>query len=95
MNTKYPCLPSQLKDEKNYVFLVRKEHTYWQILNSVELGLFEEVKKLREIGVGHVFLDLEKDVGNTVKIYRALLSSKVVSISKKGYTKGHWEKGVE
>ncbi|HLD72043.1 MAG TPA: peptidase U32 family protein [Candidatus Nanoarchaeia archaeon] len=95
MNTKYPCLPSQLKDEKNYVFLVRKEHTYWQILNSVELGLFEEVKKLREIGVGHVFLDLEKDVGNTVKIYRALLSGKVVSISKKGYTKGHWEKGVE
>ncbi|MBI4980455.1 U32 family peptidase [Candidatus Woesearchaeota archaeon] len=95
MNTKYSCLPSQLKDEKSYVFPVRKESGYWQVLNSVELGLFEEVKRLREAGIGRIFLDLEKDIAATVKTYREVLSGKAVSVSKRGYTKGHWEKGVE
>lgn len=95
MNTKYEKLPSTLKDEKNYTFPVRKEHTYYQILNSVELGLFEEVLKLKQTGINKIFLDLEKDVSATVKIYRALLDGKSISASKRGYTKGHWEKGVE
>ncbi len=95
MNTKYEKLPSALKDEKNYTFPVRQEHTYWQILNSVELGLFEEVLKLRNSGINKVFLDLEKDVAATVKIYRDILNGKNISASKRGYTKGHWKRGVE
>ncbi|HLD72046.1 MAG TPA: hypothetical protein VJA23_00525 [Candidatus Nanoarchaeia archaeon] len=33
-------------------------------------------------------------MGNTVNTYRALLSGKAVSFSKRGYTKGHFERGV-
>jgi collagenase-like PrtC family protease len=88
MNTKYESLPKSLKDEKHYTFPVRKEYNYYQILNSKELGLFEKVKDFS------LFLDLDKDVEKLVKIYYDILNGKNIEISKKSYTKGHWEKGV-
>jgi len=94
MNTLYPDLPSKLRDEKNYSFPVRKEYNYFQILNSLELGLFEEILKLKEIGVKTFFLDLDNNVGNIVKIYHNLLSGKKVQVDKHGFTKGHWMRGV-
>jgi hypothetical protein len=94
MNTKYANLPSSLRDEKGYVFPVRKEHSYYQILNSVEQGWFEEVKKLREQGIKRFYLDLDYDVSNVVKLYRDILDNKKVSYSKKNFTKGHLDKGV-
>lgn len=51
--------------------------------------------KLRTVGINRISLDLEKDVEKIVGIYRALLDEKSISASKRGYTKGHWEKGVE
>ncbi|MEK6937437.1 MAG: U32 family peptidase [Nanoarchaeota archaeon] len=95
MNTKYTALPSNLRDEKNYNFPVRKEHTYYQILNSVELGLFEEVLRLREAGIKRFFLDLNTEVYRTIKTYQKLLHRKKPDIDKEGFTKGHFEKGVD
>jgi len=94
MNTKYSSLPNTLKDEKQYVFPVRKEHSYYQILNSVEQGWFEEIKKLQDQGIKTFYLDLDHDVHNIVKLYREILAGKKVSYSKKHYTKGHLERGV-
>ena len=95
MNTKYPKLPNSLKDEKNYTFPVRKEHTYYQILNSVELGLFEEINKLNAVGINQFFLDLNQNVGPKIKWYKDILSGKKIDVNKRNYTKGHWERGVE
>ncbi len=100
MNTLYLSLPSRLRDEKNFSFPVRKEHNYYQILNSLELGLFEEILKLKEIGIRNFFLDLESNisknsVGSTVKLYHDLLAGKKVNVDKHGFTKGHWLRGVQ
>jgi len=95
MNTKHPALPKQLRDDKSYIFPVRKEHTYFQILNSVELGLFEEVLRLRRLGINKFFLDLDHDTLKTVRLYRKLLAGKNPDIDKENYTKGHFEKGVD
>jgi collagenase-like PrtC family protease len=95
MNTKYSLLPERLKDEKKYGFPVRKEHDYYQILNSKELGLFELVNDLRKIGIKKFFLDLDDDVDYMAKFYYNLLRGKVLPINIRGYTKGHFDKGVE
>ncbi|MBI2662245.1 U32 family peptidase [Candidatus Woesearchaeota archaeon] len=94
MNTLYSGLPSILRDEKGYVFKVRKEAGYYQILNSKELGLVNEVLKLREIGVRRWFLDLDNDVIKKIKWYKQLLSGRKVDVSVKEFTKGSWLKGV-
>jgi collagenase-like PrtC family protease len=91
MNTKYVDLPDKLKDEKGYTFPVRKEHDYYQILNSKELGLFERITELKN----SVFLDLDNNVSKMVEIYRDILDNKKVKIDKKKFTKGHWDKGVQ
>lgn len=94
MNTKYQKLPKQLKDEKNYTFPVRKEHSYYQILNSLELGLFDEILKLKSVGTNRFFLDLDNQVAEKVKLYRDLMENKKIQIQKSGHTKGHFEKSV-
>lgn len=95
MNTKYAGLPRNLRDDKHYLFPVRKEHTYYQILNSVELGLFGEVLYLRKNGMNKLFLDLDSDVYRTIKTYQKLLSGRNPDIDKEGFTKGHADKGVD
>ncbi len=94
MNTKYNQLPSSLTDEKNYIFPVRKEYNYYQILNSVDLGLVYKVMGLKDIKINKFFLDLEYDVSETIKMYQDILASKKVNAEKNKYTKGHWEEGV-
>lgn len=91
MNTKYSNLPLTLKDEKGFVFNVRKEHDYYQILNCVELGLFNDVLKL---DVKRLFLDLDSDVEYLVKLYKGLLNGYKVKVNTQKYTKGHFERGV-
>ncbi|MBT5343050.1 U32 family peptidase [Candidatus Woesearchaeota archaeon] len=95
MNTKYSLLPTKLRDEKKYSFPVREEHNYYQILNSKELGLFELVGDLKKIGIKRFFLDLDNDVDYMAKFYHNFLKGKVLPINIRGYTKGHWDKGVE
>ena len=94
MNTLYSGLPLALKDEKGYVFKVRKEAGYYQILNSKELGLVNEVLKLREIGIRRWFLDLDSDVVKKIKWYKELFSGRRVDVSVKEFTKGSFVKEV-
>ena len=90
MNTLYPGLPSKLNDEKGYTFPVRKEHNYYQILNSRTLGLYYDILPLQQMGI-----KLYLDGIEMVKVYRDILDGKRVDVTKKGHTKGHWEQGVE
>ncbi len=94
MNTKYLDLPARLKDEKGYVFRVRRENSCFQILNSIDLGLGELVLKLKEIGVQKYFLDLDHGVDKYLRIYSKILTGKKVEFHKFNFTKGHWDKGV-
>jgi len=95
MNTKYQCLPNQMKDKKGYTFPVRKEHNYWQVLNSRTLAINDDILKLKENGINKFFLDLDEKVKDTVQVYKLILSGKNMTPTKKGMTKGHWEEGVE
>ena len=95
MNTKYEQLPPKLKDQKKYVFPVRQEHNYYQILNSKELGFFEKINDLKGIGVKKFFLDLDYNVEKFLDIYTKILSGKKVEVNKFNFTKGHWDRGVE
>jgi collagenase-like PrtC family protease len=95
MNTKYSLLPLRLTDKKDYIFSVRKEHDYYQILNSVELGLFESVNELKDIGVRQFFLDLDNGADYILKFYYNIINNKKnLPFNRKNYTKGHWENGV-
>ncbi|MBT3297386.1 U32 family peptidase [archaeon] len=99
MNTKYPNLPKNLRDEKKFDFPVRKEHDYYQVLNARELGLYSKILKLKNIGVNKFFLDLDSklncDIKKIVKTYHSILNGKEVSYTTKRITKGHWSLGVE
>ncbi|PIZ50633.1 hypothetical protein COY27_06515 [Candidatus Woesearchaeota archaeon CG_4_10_14_0_2_um_filter_33_13] len=95
MNTKYEHLPAKLKDEKSYIFPVRKEHKYYQILNSKEQGWFELIKELKKAGINKFFFDLDHNVEKTLMAYKDVLVGKEITVHKFNFTKGHWDKGVE
>ncbi len=97
MTTKYPLKGSSLKDEKGFVFPVRNEFNYTQILNSVPIGLFNDITKLCDIGINKFFFDLTD--GNAEKIiglYKDILNGKTVKKSqRRKHTRGHFNRGVE
>jgi collagenase-like PrtC family protease len=95
MNTKYENLPEKLRDEKKYIFPVRKEHTYYQILNSKEQGLFDLVLKLKKSGIKSLFFDLDRNVEKIMKQYKDILAGKKIEANKFNFTKGHFDRGVE
>ena len=94
MSTKYRLDSDALRDEKGYVFPVRAEGDFRQVLNSVPLGLYEHVLKLKERGILHYFLDLEENVPETVSAYRRILSGESIKKSKGKYTLGNYRSGV-
>jgi hypothetical protein len=95
MSTKYPLEESSLRDDKGFVFPVRREHNYTQILNSLPLGLFNDITKLR--GINKFFFDLSD--GNAERIirrYKDVLNGKTVKKSaRRKHTRGHFSRGVE
>jgi hypothetical protein len=97
MNTKYLLRERSLKDEKGFVFPVRTEFNYTQILNSLPIGLFNDVTKLRDAGINKFFFDLTD--GNAEKIiglYKDALNGKPVKKSlRRRHTRGHFNRGVE
>ena len=97
MNIKYPLQDRALKDEKGFVFPVRREFNYTQILNSLPIGLFNDISKLRDAGINKFFLDLTD--GNAEKIillYKGILNGKPVKKSvRRKHTRGHFNRGVE
>ena len=95
MSSKYSLDAEKLADEKGYVFPVRAEGEYKQVLNSVPLGLFNELSKLQDAGVNHYLLDLEKDVSVTVETYKKILSGENVKKPSDEYTLGNYRQGVQ
>jgi hypothetical protein len=96
VNTCIPMKTDQLKDDKGYVFQVRKEDNYWQVLNSRPFGMFNDIKKLRTIGFNQFYIDQKGESAQQVLLYRNLLKAAVQDRrERKGYTAGHLYKGVE
>ncbi|MFZ2455003.1 MAG: peptidase U32 family protein [Candidatus Altiarchaeia archaeon] len=95
MSTRYSLPVEKLTDGMNYVFPVRSEGEYKQVLNSIPLGLFASVSKLKDAGVNRYLLDLEKDVPETVASYKKILSGTGVKKSTEEYTLGNYRGGVQ
>ena len=95
MSTKYPLEESSLRDDKGFVFPVRREHNYTQILNSLPLGLFNDITKLR--GINKFFFDLsDGNVERIIRRYKDVLNGKTVKKSaRRKHTRGHFSRGVE
>jgi collagenase-like PrtC family protease len=95
MSSKYGLEEKNLRDDLGYVFPVRSELDYRQVLNSVPLSLSSEILKLRSCDIVHYLLDLEDAVAETVSDYWRILSGAAVKRKEKEYTFGHFRKGVE
>lgn len=96
VNTKIEIKSDKLVDEKGYEFKIRKESSYWQILNSRPFGMFNDLKKLRTIGFNQFYIDQEGQSAEFVLLYRNILKEPVQDRRlRKGYTAGHIYKGVD
>lgn len=96
VNTQIEIKQDKFVDEKGLVFPVRKEDSYWQILNSRPFGMFNDIRKLRTIGFNQFYIDQEGESAYFVLLYRNMLKQDVKDRRlRKGYTAGHIYKGVE
>ena len=97
MTTKYPLRERLLKDEKGFVFPVRNEFNCTQILNSVPIGLFNDITKLCDIGITKFFFDLtDGNAERIIGLYKDILAGKPVKKSqRRKHTRGHFNRGVE
>jgi len=96
VNTKIEIKQENFIDEKGYSFPVRREGSYWQILNSRPFGMFNDIKKLRTIGLNQFFIDQQEESAYFVILYRNMLKQSVQDRRlRKGYTAGHIYKGVD
>ncbi len=96
VNTKIEITAQKLVDEKGFAFPVRKEDSYWQVLNSRPFGMFNDVRKLRTIGFNQFFIDQQDESAEFVLLYRNILKQQIQDRRlRKGYTAGHIYKGVE
>lgn len=91
----YLAAPELVDDEGRH-FRVRTIGDCTEILNSQKLGLFSKANQLYNIGVRHFYLDLDRDVRKILKIYRRILSLEKFDDNRirKGYTTGHFSKGM-
>ncbi len=89
MTSKYFLECDELKDEKNYIFPVRKEHDSVQVLNSIPQSYFTVLPMLLKIGVRGFLIDVEDDAGSTVKAYLDALEGKSASLPGE-FTLGHF-----
>jgi collagenase-like PrtC family protease len=96
MNTKYPLKEASLKDERGFIFPVRREFKYTQILNSLPIGLFNEIHKLLDAGITKFFFDLtDGTAAKILAVYRGILRGKTAKKSVRRYhTHGHFNRGV-
>jgi len=96
VNTNIELKFNKLVDEKGYEFKIRKESSYWQILNSRPFGMFNDIKKLRTIGFNQFFIDQQGKSAEYVLLYRNILREPIQDRRlRKGYTAGHIYKGVQ
>lgn len=90
MNTRIEIAANELVDEQGYVFPVRREDGYWQVLNSRPLGLFNDVRKLVAMGFSQFLIDKAGEGPRWVRVYREMLEHEVSDRRlRRGYTSGH------
>ena len=96
VNTMIDPGTSKLIDEKGSIFTVRKENSYWQILNSRPFGLFNDIRKLQQVGFNRYYIDRQERGPESVKLYRAILEYDFTDRKmRRGYTSGHLYKPVD
>jgi collagenase-like PrtC family protease len=96
MNSKQKMKAPELVDNEGRHFRVRDNNGMTEILNSKQLGLFSKAREYVEAGVKYFYIDVEKDVDKFIRIYRKILNFEPFDDSKikKGYTTGHFGRGV-
>jgi hypothetical protein len=97
MTTREPIAAKVLVDGKGRRFGTRRAHGMTEVLNCSELGLFNLARKYLDIGIRWFYLEPGRDPGKLVKVYRRILSGENFDDRKmrKGYTTGHFRRGVE
>jgi collagenase-like PrtC family protease len=83
----------ELIDESNRHFKVTEENNTTFIQNSNQLGLFNMVKKLKNMNINYYLIDSNKDVGKILRIYKQILNLDFDDRKiKKKYTTGNYYK---
>ncbi|MBN1157467.1 U32 family peptidase [Candidatus Woesearchaeota archaeon] len=97
MTAKEKIKAPELIDEEGRHFKVRKNDDFVEILNCKQLGLFNKLNDYARNGIKYFYIDLMKDVGKYVRIYRKIINKEKFDDSKirKGYTTGQFSRGVE
>jgi collagenase-like PrtC family protease len=96
MTTSVEVKADELVDEKGYRFPVRREGSYWQLLNSRPFGMFNDIRKLRTIGFNQFYIDQQDESAYFVLLYRNMLKQEIPDRRlRKGYTAGHIYRGVD
>lgn len=89
-NTLISLKDKDLVDEKGFSFRVRKENSYWQILNSRPFGMFNDIRKLHMAGFNQFLIDKQGENARFTTFYRNLLKKDIADRRiRKGYTSGH------
>jgi len=96
MNSKQKLKAPELVDAGGRHFKVRNNHGITEILNSKHMGLFNKARDYVRAGIKYFFIDLEKDVDKFIRIYRKILNFEPFDDNKikRGYTTGHFDRGV-
>ncbi|MBU4246145.1 MAG: peptidase U32 family protein [Nanoarchaeota archaeon] len=96
MNSRQKLKAPELVDEEGRHFRVRNNNGITEIINSKQLGLFNKARNYLDSGINYFYIDTENDADKFVRIYRKILSGEQFDDKKikKGYTTGHFDRGV-
>jgi collagenase-like PrtC family protease len=89
-------LDKKIISDKKGSFMISKIKNGSEVINSKELGLFNKIRPLIKEGISSFYIDTDKNVKETVAIYRQILDGKTPDVSKirQQYVLG-WRNGVE
>lgn len=96
MNSRQRLRAPELVDSEGRHFRVRKNNGMTEVLNFKQLGLFNKARGYVRAGAKFFYIDVENDVDKFVRIYRKILNLEPFDDSKirKGYTTGHFSRGI-
>jgi len=96
MNSKQKLKAPELVDSEGRHFRVRSNNGITEVLNSKQLGLFNKARDYVRAGIKYFYIDVEKNADKFIRIYRKILNFEPFDDSKikKGYTTGHFSRGV-
>jgi len=97
MNSRQKLAAAELVDDDGRRFRVRRNHDVTEVLNTKQIGLFNKARDYVDAGVKYFLIDVEGDVDKFVRIYRKILNLEPFNDSRirKGYTTGHFSRGVQ